>query len=194
MKKTIGLVLSLALVLFSIGQALAQGTILGQFAVPMGGCQLSATQLASSVGLASCTRASFTGSAGSPATQLVVTSVTGIIEFGDTVSGTGITAGTIITSQVSGTPGGAGTYNLSASNTASAASLTSGGIPSGATTVTLQAETANVRYRDDGAAPTSSVGSLLISGSQPWLYTGTLANIRFIAATGSPVLDIDFYR
>lgn len=69
----------------------------------------------------------FTASVGSPDTQLVVTAVTGLISVGDTVSGTGITPGTTILSQVSGTPGGAGTYNLSAANTCSAATVTSFG-------------------------------------------------------------------
>lgn len=69
--------------------------------------------------------ASFTGSAGSPTTQLVVTAVTGYLSVGDTVAGTGITNGTTIASQISGTPGGAGTYGLSASNSASSASCTS---------------------------------------------------------------------
>lgn len=71
--------------------------------------------------------ATFTASAGTPATQLVVTSVTGYISVGDVVSGTGITAGTTIVSQLSGTTGGAGTYILSAANTASAATITSFG-------------------------------------------------------------------
>lgn len=71
--------------------------------------------------------ATFTASAGSPATELVVTSVTGLISIGDVVSGTGITAGTTILSQISGTPGGAGTYGLSAANTTSAATVTSFG-------------------------------------------------------------------
>ena len=64
---------------------------------------------------------------GSPATELVVTAVTGLISIGDTVSGTGITAGTTILSQLSGTAGGAGTYILSAANTTSAATVTSFG-------------------------------------------------------------------
>ncbi len=68
--------------------------------------------------------ASFTGTAGSPSTQLVVTAVTGTINIGDTVAGTGIPAGTTILSQVSGTTGGAGTYTLSAANTASGAACT----------------------------------------------------------------------
>jgi len=50
---------------------------------------------------------------------LVVADVTaGYISVGDTVSGTGIAAGTTITAQVSGTPGGAGSYTLSVAQAA----------------------------------------------------------------------------
>jgi hypothetical protein len=139
------------------------------------------------------TMATFTGSAGTDTTQLVVTSVTGTILVNDVVAGTGITAGTKIVSQVSGTVGGAGTYQLSATNTANSNSLTSGGVPPGATLAFLTAETANIRWRDDGVAPTSSVG-MLFGSSTDMLYGGTLANIQFIGATGSPVLDVAFYK
>jgi hypothetical protein len=72
--------------------------------------------------------ATFTATAGSPdTTQLVVTAVTGLISIGDKLSGTGISAGTTITGQISGTPGGAGTYQLSAANTTAAATVTSFG-------------------------------------------------------------------
>lgn len=71
--------------------------------------------------------ATFTASADTDATRLVVTSVTGLISIGDTISGTGVTAGTKIVSQVSGTTGGAGTYQLDKSNTTSAATVTSFG-------------------------------------------------------------------
>jgi hypothetical protein len=176
--------------------ALSQGTVPGQYMVPLGNCQLTASQLASAIGLSKCTRASFTASAGSSSTLLVVTSVTGIILIGDTLlTGTGITAGTTIVNQVSGTPGGAGTYTISAANTASSASATSGGIPPQATMVMLQAETANVRYRDDGGAPTNAIGMLIVSGQNPMLYTGSLSSLQFILnASGSPLLDAEFYR
>lgn len=186
--------LALALALLFVLSARAQGFDPGQHVVPLGSCQLSASQLGSSVGLASCTRASFTGSAGTDPTQLVVTSVTGVLLGGDSVSGTGIAAGTTIVNQVSGTPGGAGTYQLSASNTASSASLTSGGIPPAATMALLQAETADVRWRDDGGAPTAAIGSIVVHGNNPILYTGTLSALRFIALSGSPLLDVAFYR
>jgi hypothetical protein len=71
--------------------------------------------------------ATFTASADTDATRLVVTAVTGLISIGDTVSGTGITTGTTVTGQVSGTTGGAGTYQLSAANTASTATVTAFG-------------------------------------------------------------------
>jgi hypothetical protein len=171
----------------------AQGYMPGQPMVPLGSCQLSATQLSAAIGLSSCVRASFTGSGSG--TNLTTTSVTGIIKAGDAVSGSGVPAGTTIVSQTSGTAGGAGVYVTSNATTSSSASLTSGGIPPGATMAVLQAETANVRYRDDGGAPTSGIGSLVVNGAfPPILYTGTLTALQFIAASGSPLLDVAFYR
>lgn len=186
---------ALASAWLAVAPAAAQGTVPGQFVVPLGFCQLGVTALTASVGLSSCVSASFTASAGTDPTQLVVTSVTGFIRPGQIIiSGTGITAGTVITGQVSGTTGGAGTYQLSASNTASSASSTSGGIPPGATMAYLDAEVAGVRYRDDGGAATATVGSLIATGNPGIFYTGTLSALRFIAATGSPLLNVSFYR
>jgi hypothetical protein len=53
-----------------------------------------------------------------------VSSVFGVITVGDTISGTGIPAGTTITGQTSGTTGGAGVYTTSVATTASAAAVT----------------------------------------------------------------------
>lgn len=77
--------------------------------------------------------ASATGSIGATftatatGTSLAVTSVTGKISIGETISGTGVPAGTTIIAQVSGTTGGAGTYTTSVATTASAATVTSFG-------------------------------------------------------------------
>ena len=183
------------MLLATIGLASAQTTVPGQSIVPLGDCQLSASQLGSAIGIASCVRASFTASAGTPTTQLVVTSVTGVILIGDKViAGTGTTAGTTVVSQVSGTTGGAGTYLLSAVNTTSSASVTTGGIPPGATMAFLQAETADVRYRDDGGVPTTAIGNIVVHGIPGIFYAGTLSQLQFIALSGSPLLDIGFYR
>jgi hypothetical protein len=171
--------------------AAAQTTVPGQPLVPLGYCQLSASALGSSVGLSSCVRAAFTGTGSG--TDLTTTSVSGTIKAGDGIAGTGVPAGTTVVSQTSGTAGGAGVYVTSAATTASGASLTSGGIPPGATAAYLEAETAGVRYRDDGGAPTASVGMIIASGGGIF-YAGTLTSLRFILQSGSPLLNIAFYR
>lgn len=171
--------------------AAAQTTIPGIPITPLGYCQLSAAALGSSVGLASCVRAAFTATGSG--TNLTTTSVTGIIKVGDAVTGSGVPAGTTIVSQTSGPTGGAGVYVTSAATTSSGASLTSGGIAVGSTMAYIYAETAGVRYRDDGGVPTASVGMIIASGSGIF-YPGTLSTIRFILQTGSPLLNVNFYR
>lgn len=70
-----------------------------------------------------------------------------------------------------------------------------GGIPTGATMAFLQSEVAPIRYRDDAVAPTTSTGNLLVNGAGGQMfYTGTLSKLRFIAASGSPLLNVAFYR
>jgi len=54
------------------------------------------------------------------------------------------------------------------------------------------AETQNVRWRDDGVAPTASVGMLLAAGV-PLQYDGDLTNIKFIEQTASAKLNISYY-
>ena len=65
--------------------------------------------------------ATFTGNGSG--TNLTTTSVTGLIGIGDVISGTGVTSGTTIVSQTSGTTGGAGVYVTSLATTSSSASL-----------------------------------------------------------------------
>jgi len=105
--------------------------------------------------------ATFTASAGSPSTKLVVTSVTGLISAGDTLSGTGITAGTTVISQDSGATGGAGTYTISAANTTSAATVTAFGTVLNVTAV----GSGTVLVGAPVSAPSGSVISSQISGA-----------------------------
>lgn len=65
--------------------------------------------------------AAFTGTA--TGASLVVTSVTGVIHIGATITGTGISGTVTIVAQTLGTTGGAGTYTTSASTTASSAAI-----------------------------------------------------------------------
>lgn len=67
--------------------------------------------------------ATFTGSGSG--TNLTASAVTGKIEVGQTVVGTGVPGGTTILSQTSGTPGGAGVYVTSNATTSSGAALSS---------------------------------------------------------------------
>jgi hypothetical protein len=57
--------------------------------------------------------------------------------------------------------------------------------------------TDTVRWRDDGTAPTSTVGMLMnmgTTGDQPMLYSGNLSTIQFIKVAGSPILNVTYYR
>lgn len=64
--------------------------------------------------------------------------------------------------------------------------------PAGATAALITVETAGVRWRDDGTAPTTSIGMPLSAG-QSFTYYGSLSAIQFIAQSGSPVLDVAYY-
>lgn len=55
------------------------------------------------------------------------------------------------------------------------------------------AETQGVRWRDDGTAPTASVGMPLSPGI-PFQYDGDLNKIRFIEQAASAKLNISYYR
>lgn len=60
----------------------------------------------------------------------------------------------------------------------------------------ISVETAAVRYRDDGTAPTASVGfPLAVTGAnQPLTYCGQLSAIQFIQQAGSATLNVLYYR
>jgi hypothetical protein len=166
--------------------------------VPMGVCQIPAASLAAATNFSTCIGASFTATC--TGASVAATAVAGQIKIGQTLTGTGITAGTIVTGFAPGTSGGAGTYTVSATCTSSGASLTAAGIPSDLqghipTTVVLFVEgtTTAVRWRDDGGAPTATIGMEILTGST-YVYNGTVSALQFIAGTGSPLLDVAFYR
>jgi hypothetical protein len=52
--------------------------------------------------------------------------------------------------------------------------------------------TGNVRYRDDGTAPTSTVGMRLVAGNDPFLFMGDMEKFRAILEGGSPTLNITY--
>ncbi len=56
----------------------------------------------------------------------------------------------------------------------------------------IVAETVGVRWRDDGVAPTASVGMPLAVGV-PFAYDGDLTKIQFIQQSASATLNISYY-
>lgn len=56
----------------------------------------------------------------------------------------------------------------------------------------IVAETQGVRWRDDGTAPTASVGMPLAAGVA-FQYDGDLSKIQFIEQTASAKLNISYY-
>lgn len=68
-------------------------------------------------------------------------------------------------------------------------------VPAGARTAIIEADTVAakiVRWRDDGSAPTATVGMELAVGSTV-VYTGNLANLRFIEVAASAKLNVSYY-
>lgn len=60
--------------------------------------------------------------------------------------------------------------------------------------VLLQVTAQNVRYRDDGVAPTSTVGMVLYTAQHPTYYDGDLSRLRFIESSASAVLNVTYYE
>ena len=69
--------------------------------------------------------------------------------------------------------------------------------PTGATIAQICVETAGVRYRDNGIAPTASVGMPVVPSSSTipscFQYAGPLSVVQFIAISGSPTMDVFYY-
>lgn len=66
-------------------------------------------------------------------------------------------------------------------------------VPAGALAAQITVSGANVRYRDDGVAPTATVGMPVFQATS-WLYSGPLTAIQFIAQSGNATLDVSYYR
>lgn len=67
-------------------------------------------------------------------------------------------------------------------------------VPTGATQVLVKVSGAVVRYRDDGTAPTASVGFPVDPGSVISYRVSPLSAVRFIQAAPTATLDILYYK
>lgn len=63
----------------------------------------------------------------------------------------------------------------------------------GASYAIIQAEDQNVRWRDDGTNPTTSIG-MMLTAEQQIAYFGDLSAIKFLEETASAKLNVSYYR
>lgn len=66
-------------------------------------------------------------------------------------------------------------------------------VPNGSTCAYITVETANVRRTSDGTSASASNGTLIASGTQ-WTDCGPLAGYKFTAVSGSPTLDVEYFK
>jgi hypothetical protein len=66
--------------------------------------------------------------------------------------------------------------------------------PPGATMAEIQVLGAGAYYRDDGAAPTPTTGMAISAGSTFQYSVQPLSNFQIIAQSGSPTLNVLYYR
>jgi hypothetical protein len=85
-----------------------------------------------------------------------------------------------------------GFESLSAANLAASYGLQA--IPVGARYARISVQTAAVSWRDDGTAPTATIGMIQPAALTPFLYAGDLTAIRFILVSGSPIVNVSYYR
>lgn len=68
-----------------------------------------------------------------------------------------------------------------------------GSIPDGVKLTLIQAQDNDIRWRDDGTNPTTSVGMVLSAG-QTLVYNGNPAAFKAIEVTASAALNVTFYK
>lgn len=86
------------------------------------------------------------------------------------------------------------TGHVQLTSLATAVAFSAAQIPARSKRVLLQAETQNIRFRDDGTSPTASVGMILLAGATPFEYVGDISTIQFIQVTTSAKLNAAFYE
>ena len=116
--------------------------------------------------------------------------VTGAFGVGQIVQGTGIPANTSIVS-----PGTLpNTWILSAACTTETGETVTAYAPVACDFAIIKCTAQTVMWRDDGVAPTATIGMPMLVTDPPLEYGGALANIQFIQATASAVLDVSYYK
>lgn len=63
-----------------------------------------------------------------------------------------------------------------------------------ASKVAIRTETVNLRYRDDGVDPTTSVGMLLTTTDPIFIYDGEIGKMRIVAVSATATVDVAYYN
>ena len=66
-------------------------------------------------------------------------------------------------------------------------------VPAGTSVAVIQVQTQNVRWRDDGTDPTTTVGMLLLAGQTLEYFAADVAVVKFIEVTASAALNVSYY-
>jgi hypothetical protein len=67
-------------------------------------------------------------------------------------------------------------------------------VPTGSTFCIVQAESQNLRWRDDGTSPTASVGNVIAAGESVVFAGKQLSTVKLIEVTASAKANISFYK
>lgn len=84
-------------------------------------------------------------------------------------------------------------YGQLAVTAAALLSTITGGIPAGTRLAIITPDTQAARWRDDGTAPTTTVGYPLPVGSELRYDGQQFSSLQFIAQTGTSTLNVTFY-
>jgi hypothetical protein len=66
-------------------------------------------------------------------------------------------------------------------------------VPSGTTCAQITIESASVRRTSDGSSASTTNGTLIAAGAS-WQDCGPLAAYKFTAVSGSPTLDVEYFK
>jgi hypothetical protein len=100
--------------------------------------------------------------------------------------------GNVVTKDAQLVPSGCFQVSVGAAASTLAA-LSGAAIPANARVVHMQPEGADIRWRDDGTAPTAAVGSRIYAGTD-YPYNGTLSAVQLIAVSGTVTVNLRFYQ
>lgn len=116
--------------------------------------------------------------------------VTGAFTIGQVVTGTGIPANTVIV----GPAGPTNTWILSNIVATGTGIAVTGYAFINVDFALIRCSTAAVNWRDDGVAPTATVGFPMLTTDMPLEYAGNIGGIQFIAQSGLPTLQVSYYQ